>query len=158
MTFKKKHETLSYHLNSEEIINFTIINVILKKQKQLILQKIRLANFNLLKSPFLTQSAQLSSKMNTDDLSISVLCSFFFFFIAKLFLWKLTGQLAPWSQFSITLGMRDKIIWTFVDNIQTSLNHSSLSFSEKVHKDEAKCVDLSCTLFHLCKLIEEINF
>ena len=83
MTFKKKHETLSYHLNSEEIINFTIINVILKKQKQLILQKIRLANFNLLKSPFLTQSAQLSSKMNTDDLSISVLCSFFFFFLLQ---------------------------------------------------------------------------
>lgn len=90
----------------------------------------RLANFNLLKSSFLTQSVQLSSKMNADDLSISVLCTFFFFFIVKIFLWKLTGQLAPWSQFSITLGIGDKIIWTFVDNFQTSLNHSSLSISK----------------------------
>lgn len=40
----------------------------------------RLANFNLLKSSFLTQSVQLSSKMNADDLSISVLCTFFFFY------------------------------------------------------------------------------
>lgn len=91
----------------------------------------RLANFNLLKSSFLTQSVQLSSKLNADDLSSSVLCTFlFFFFIAKLFLWKLTGQLAPWSQFSITLGIGDKIIWTFVDNFQISLNHSSLSISK----------------------------
>lgn len=89
----------------------------------------RLANFNLLKSSFLTQSLQLSSKMTADDLSISVLCTFFFF-IVKIFLWKLTGQLASWSQFSITLGIGDKIIWTFVDNFQTSLNHSSLSISK----------------------------